>query len=181
MNPLVIIAGPTAVGKSALSILLAKRIDAEIISADSMQVYKGMDIGSAKITKEGNNYRVNVVFIEEMNPKKNGQSAYSRGMLILTMDDILRIARDECDSLFGGKMIIEMKDKDDASLYYHGGSISALIDSNGNIIEMDSKMLIDVCGKNFSLRIGDSKKPLATCKQFGITVGKEYIQKDFKW
>ncbi|MBP5600020.1 MAG: tRNA (adenosine(37)-N6)-dimethylallyltransferase MiaA, partial [Lachnospiraceae bacterium] len=52
MTPLVIIAGPTAVGKSALSIDLAKRINAEIISADSMQVYKGMDIGSAKITKE---------------------------------------------------------------------------------------------------------------------------------
>ena len=48
-KPLVILTGPTAVGKTALSIKLAKRINAEIISADSMQVYKGMDIGSAKI------------------------------------------------------------------------------------------------------------------------------------
>ena len=46
---LIILAGPTAVGKSALSIELAKRIDGEIVSADSMQVYKYMDIGSAKI------------------------------------------------------------------------------------------------------------------------------------
>lgn len=46
---IVIIAGPTAVGKTGLSIKLAKEIDGEIISADSMQVYKGMDIGSAKI------------------------------------------------------------------------------------------------------------------------------------
>ena len=48
-KPLVILTGPTAVGKTALSIRLAKEIGGEIISADSMQVYKGMDIGSAKI------------------------------------------------------------------------------------------------------------------------------------
>ncbi len=52
-KPLVIIAGPTATGKSAVSIDLAKKTGGEIISADSMQVYKYMDIGSAKITAEG--------------------------------------------------------------------------------------------------------------------------------
>lgn len=51
-KPLVIIAGPTAVGKTDLSIQLAKRIHGEIISADSMQIYKYMDIGSAKIMPE---------------------------------------------------------------------------------------------------------------------------------
>lgn len=51
-RPLIILAGPTAVGKTALSIRLAKETGAEIISADSMQVYRHMDIGSAKITKE---------------------------------------------------------------------------------------------------------------------------------
>ncbi|MCR4686817.1 MAG: tRNA (adenosine(37)-N6)-dimethylallyltransferase MiaA [Lachnospiraceae bacterium] len=50
MKDIVIIAGPTAVGKTDLSIFLAKQIDGEIISADSMQVYKGMDIGTGKIT-----------------------------------------------------------------------------------------------------------------------------------
>lgn len=49
MKPLVILTGPTAVGKTDLSIKLAKAIDGEIISADSMQVYKKMDIGTAKI------------------------------------------------------------------------------------------------------------------------------------
>ena len=49
---LIILTGPTAVGKTALSIALAKRLDGEIISADSMQVYKHMDIGSAKIKVE---------------------------------------------------------------------------------------------------------------------------------
>ena len=51
-RPLVILTGPTAVGKTALSIELAKTIGGEIISADSMQVYSRMDIGSAKITPE---------------------------------------------------------------------------------------------------------------------------------
>ena len=51
-KPLVILAGPTAVGKSELSIALAKKINGAVISADSIQVYKYMDIGSAKITKE---------------------------------------------------------------------------------------------------------------------------------
>ncbi len=50
--PLIILTGPTAVGKTALSIELAKDLNAEIISADSMQIYKYMDIGSAKVTKE---------------------------------------------------------------------------------------------------------------------------------
>ena len=49
---LIILTGPTAVGKTALSIRLAKALNAEIISADSMQVYRRMNIGTAKITKE---------------------------------------------------------------------------------------------------------------------------------
>lgn len=48
--PIIILTGPTAVGKTNLSIDLAKELNAEIISADSMQIYKYMDIGSAKIT-----------------------------------------------------------------------------------------------------------------------------------
>lgn len=48
-QPMVILTGPTAVGKTALSLALAKKINGAIISADSMQVYKHMDIGSAKI------------------------------------------------------------------------------------------------------------------------------------
>ncbi len=51
-RPLVILTGPTAVGKTTLSIALAKAIGGEIISADSMQVYRHMDIGSAKIMPE---------------------------------------------------------------------------------------------------------------------------------
>jgi tRNA dimethylallyltransferase len=51
-TPLILLAGPTAAGKTKLSIALAKAVDGEIISCDSMQVYKYMDIGSAKIRPE---------------------------------------------------------------------------------------------------------------------------------
>ena len=51
-NPILIIAGPTAVGKTDASLLLAQELGAEIVSADSMQIYRGMDIGTAKPTKE---------------------------------------------------------------------------------------------------------------------------------
>ncbi|MBM3258061.1 MAG: tRNA (adenosine(37)-N6)-dimethylallyltransferase MiaA, partial [Candidatus Nealsonbacteria bacterium] len=51
-NKLIVILGPTASGKSYLAVKIAKKIKAEIISADSRQVYKGMDIGTGKITEK---------------------------------------------------------------------------------------------------------------------------------
>jgi tRNA dimethylallyltransferase len=68
-KPMIILSGPTAVGKTALSIALAKKVNGSIISADSMQVYKYMDIGSAKITREEmdgvKHYLVDVLLPEE--------------------------------------------------------------------------------------------------------------------
>lgn len=52
MPKVIVIVGPTAVGKSSLSIELAKRFDGEVINGDSIQVYKGLNIGSAKITED---------------------------------------------------------------------------------------------------------------------------------
>jgi len=52
MNPIICIAGPTASGKTALAVSLAQAFDGEVISCDSMQVYRGMDIGTAKPTME---------------------------------------------------------------------------------------------------------------------------------
>ncbi|MBR6209263.1 MAG: tRNA (adenosine(37)-N6)-dimethylallyltransferase MiaA [Oscillospiraceae bacterium] len=51
-SPLIVITGPTATGKTALGIALCRALDGEVISADSMQIYKGMDIGTAKPTAE---------------------------------------------------------------------------------------------------------------------------------
>lgn len=52
MKKIIVISGPTGVGKTKLSIMLAKKYNGEIINADSMQIYKGLNIGTAKITKE---------------------------------------------------------------------------------------------------------------------------------
>ena len=67
-QPLIVLSGPTAVGKTALSIELAKRVNGAIISADSMQVYKYMDIGSAKIMPE-EMAGIKHYLIDELNPE----------------------------------------------------------------------------------------------------------------
>ncbi len=90
-RPLVILTGPTAVGKTALSIALAKAIGGEIISADSMQVYRHMDIGSAKIMPDQMggiphhlidvlepDQEFNVVVFQEL-AKQAAAEIYSRG------------------------------------------------------------------------------------------------------
>ena len=68
-QPLIILSGPTAVGKTALSIELAKKVNGAIISADSMQVYKYMDIGSAKIMPEEME-GIKHYLIDELNPEE---------------------------------------------------------------------------------------------------------------
>ena len=52
MDKIIVIAGPTAVGKTKFAIAIAEKFNAEIVSCDSMQLYKYMDIGSAKPTEE---------------------------------------------------------------------------------------------------------------------------------
>ena len=90
-KPLIVLTGPTAAGKTHLSIALAKAVNGEIISADSMQVYKYMDIGTAKIHPEEMDgvphYLVdilepdvafNVAMFKDM-AKKAVEEIYSRG------------------------------------------------------------------------------------------------------
>lgn len=69
-RPLIILTGPTAVGKTALSVELAKRIGGEIISADSMQVYRHMDIGTAKIKPE-ETQGIKHYLIDELEPEED--------------------------------------------------------------------------------------------------------------
>jgi len=66
-HKLIILTGPTAVGKSELAVKFAKRINAEIISADSMQVYRKMDIGTAKLAREEMG-GINHYLIDELDP-----------------------------------------------------------------------------------------------------------------
>lgn len=88
-KPLVILTGPTAVGKTDLSLALAKRIGGEIVSADSMQVYKGMDIGTAKIKKsemEGIPHHL----IDILSPKEDFNIVKFKKLANEAMDEIYR-------------------------------------------------------------------------------------------
>lgn len=67
---IIVIVGPTAVGKTSLSLSLAKKYDGEIISGDSMQIYKGLDIGTAKVTTEERKEVIHYL-IDEISPNEN--------------------------------------------------------------------------------------------------------------
>lgn len=87
MKPLIIITGPTAVGKTSLSIDIAKRINGEIISADSMQVYRGMDIGTAKIRPE-EMCGIKHYLIDELNPQDEFNVAVFKEKCNIYIEDI---------------------------------------------------------------------------------------------
>lgn len=86
-KPLVILTGPTAVGKTELSINLAKRINGEIISADSMQIYKYMDIGTAKITREEMD-GVRHFLVDELEPDEEFNVVVFQKMAKAALQDI---------------------------------------------------------------------------------------------
>lgn len=86
-KPLIILTGPTAVGKTQLSINLAKKVNGEIISADSIQVYKYMDIGSAKI-KEEEKSGVKHYLIDELEPDEPFHIVLFQKLALSYMDEI---------------------------------------------------------------------------------------------
>lgn len=88
-KPLVVLTGPTAVGKTKLSISLAKALNGEIISADSMQVYKYMDIGSAKI-RPGEMDGVVHYLVDELLPSEEFHIVKFQEMAKQAMDTIYK-------------------------------------------------------------------------------------------
>lgn len=99
MSRVIVITGPTAVGKTKLSIELAKKLNGEIINADAMQVYKGLNIGTAKVTeKEKENIPHHLFDIKEV---KEEYSIYNyQKDCRKVIDDILR--RNKTPILVGG-------------------------------------------------------------------------------
>lgn len=98
-KPLIILTGPTAVGKSALSIALAKAVNGEIISADSMQVYRQMDIGTAKIMP-GEMDGVPHHLIDVLSPKEDFNIVLFQKMAKEAMEEIY--AKNKIPILVGG-------------------------------------------------------------------------------
>lgn len=98
-NKILVLAGPTAVGKTELSIKLAKELNGEIISTDSMQIYKHMDIGSAKITSEEMDGLTHHM-IDVIEPNEEFSVAAFKQMAEKCIDDVL--SRKKLPILTGG-------------------------------------------------------------------------------
>lgn len=86
-KPIIILTGPTAVGKSDLSISLAKKINGAVISADSMQVYRHMDIGSAKIKKEEMGH-IPHYLVDVLNPEEEFHVLHFQQMAKAALNEI---------------------------------------------------------------------------------------------
>jgi len=100
MKPrLIIIAGPTGVGKTEISIRLAKLLDGEIVSCDSMQIYRLMDIGSAKATKE-EMQGIPHHMVDILDPLSPFSVSEYKAMAEMTIDDI--ISRGKVPIMVGG-------------------------------------------------------------------------------
>ncbi|MCC8015607.1 MAG: tRNA (adenosine(37)-N6)-dimethylallyltransferase MiaA [Eubacterium sp.] len=87
-QPLVVICGVTGCGKTAVSVEVCKNIGGEVISADSMQVYKGMDIGTAKV-KEEETQGIKHYLIDVMNPDEGYSAALFKDMAMNAANEIL--------------------------------------------------------------------------------------------
>ncbi|MGI6056768.1 MAG: tRNA (adenosine(37)-N6)-dimethylallyltransferase MiaA [Bilifractor sp.] len=89
IRPVLVLTGPTAVGKTALSLKLAKAVNGAVVSADSMQVYRGMDIGSAKIMPE-ERQGIPHYLIDVLEPEEDFNVALFKSMALRAMDEIWR-------------------------------------------------------------------------------------------
>ena len=98
-SPLVVIVGPTAVGKTHLALRLAGEVGAEIVSADSRQVYRGMDVGTDKPTAE-ERQRVPHHLVDIVNPDEEFTLARYQDLAYAAIDDVL--ARGKVPFLVGG-------------------------------------------------------------------------------
>ena len=144
-NKLLIIAGPTAVGKTSLSIKLAKALSGEIISTDSMQIYKYMDIGSAKIRKDEMDGVIHHM-IDVVDPKEPFSVADYKEKADKVIEDIL--SRNKLPILVGGtglyinaltcKMNFTEADKDEN----YRNELESLAEEKGN--EFIHNMLKDI-------------------------------------
>ncbi|MDD4352477.1 MAG: tRNA (adenosine(37)-N6)-dimethylallyltransferase MiaA [Candidatus Gracilibacteria bacterium] len=101
-KPLICLIGPTASGKTALSLELAKKFNGEIVSADSRQIYRGMDIGTAKISKE-ERQGVPHHLLDIIDPDQDFSVAEFKRLAVEKIEDILQ--RGKVPFLVGGTML----------------------------------------------------------------------------
>lgn len=146
MNPLIILTGPTAVGKTALSIGLAKAVDGEIISADSMQVYRKMNIGTAKIEPEEMR-GVRHHLIDILDPAEEFNVVFFKKYALRAMKDIY--SRGRIPIIVGGTGFyiqallydIDFEENDNDMSYRE--KLQNLVDTHGNTFLHDMLAEVD--------------------------------------
>ena len=121
MEKVICIVGPTASGKTGLAIELAKKIDAEIISADSMQIYKGLDVGTAKVTKE-EAQGIPHHMIDICNPDESFSVADFKSMCYDKIDDIIKRGKKVIiaggTGLYVNSVVYDMNFEDEIQIYH---------------------------------------------------------------
>ena len=170
-NNLLIIAGPTSVGKSDISVSLAKELNGEIISTDSMQIYKYMDIGSAKITKE-EMQGIPHYLIDFLEPKEEFSVSEFKDLAKVKIDDIQ--SRGKLPILFGGtglyinSLICNMNFTESSIDEKYREYLYNLAKENGN--QYVHNMLYDIDIESFnSIHFNNLKRVIRALEVYKIT------------
>ena len=174
-NKIIVLAGPTAVGKTALSLQLAKELNGEIVSTDSMQIYRGMDIGSAKISKEEMDGVIHHM-LDVVNPDEAYSAAEFKSQAKDVVDDILR--RNKVPILTGGtglyinaltcNMSFTDANKDEAYREY----LDKLGDEKGNVYVHE--MLKDIDPISYKEIHANNRKRVIRALEVYKTTGKPF-------
>lgn len=170
-NKILIIAGPTAVGKTSLSIKLAKELNGEIVSTDSMQIYKYMDIGSAKITKDEMD-GVPHHMIDVINPSSSFSVAEYNEIASKCVEDI--ISRNKLPILVGGTglyinaLTCNMNFTEADSDEEYRKELEKLADENGN--EFIHNMLKDIDPTSYKeIHFNNRKRVIRALEVYKLT------------
>jgi tRNA dimethylallyltransferase len=146
MKKLVVLTGPTAVGKTSLSINLAKAIGGEIISADCMQVYKRMDIGTAKIMPEEMD-GVTHHLIDVIEPQEEFHVVRFKEMVLEAMDEIY--SKGKIPIICGGTgfyiqaILYDIQFTDQEIDHEYRNSLEKYADENGNDALLEKLRAVD--------------------------------------
>lgn len=174
-NKLLIIAGPTAVGKTELSIKLAQGLNGEIISADSMQIYKYMDIGSAKVTVEEMS-GIKHHLIDIIDPRSSFSVSDYKDLGIKAIDDIK--AKDKLPIIAGGtglyinSLTCNMNFSDTESDKEYRAELEELAIENGNEYIYEMLKDIDLISYN-TIHANNRKRVIRALEVYKLT-GRPY-------
>lgn len=188
-NKVLVIAGPTAVGKTELSINIAKKLNTEIISADSMQIYKYMDIGSAKVTEEEKDGVIHHM-IDVVTPNEGFSASEYKAMAKPIIDKI--ISKGKIPIIAGGtglyidsvtcNMNFSETDKDET----YRDELNKLADEKGN--EYLHNMLKDIDIESYnSIHMNNRKRVIRALEVYKLTgkpfstynLGKNMYESDY--